>query len=167
MQTPYISGGRTSKTAPATTASTPPIAPICAAVTWTVPPRREGGAGAGMSVVTMSYPLPNSGHEGSVITAAPVVGSRPVEVDAVNAYVLGGEKHEHGVTLTILESKGHATVGAQLLGSWNQLHSEAAAPQHGLGPNRVVGAEKADQPVHVLTAPAFDGDAPAAQPAMS
>jgi hypothetical protein len=98
-------------------------------------------------------------------TAAPVVGSRAVEMDAVDAYVLGGEKSEHGVALAILESKGHAAVGAQILGSWNQLHSEASAPQHGLRANRMVGTEKAYQPVHGLTAPALDSDG--AQAAMS
>src|SRR5207244_3806481 len=143
MQRPYASGGRTSKTAPATTARTPPIAPICAAVTWTAPPRRERATGGETSVVTTSYPLPNSGHETSALAAAPLVGARPVEMDAVDAYVPGGENSEHGVALGVLESKGHATVGAQLLGSWNQSHRKAAALQHGLGAtdSRTQGAE--------------------------
>src|SRR5438128_4857800 len=141
------------------------MAPICAAVTWTAPRRWEGDAGAEMSVVTMSDPLPNSGHEGPMPTAAPVVGSRPVEMNAVDAYVPGGEKSEHGVALAILESKGHSAVRAQLLRPRNQLHREAAAPQHGLRANRMVGTEKAYQPVHGLTARALDSDG--AQAAMS
>src|SRR5262249_46983731 len=138
MQMPYASGGRTSNRVPARTARRPAVMPIGTAV------MRIGKPLAGAS----PNALPEG--EGEEISLVPIIGSRFIEMNAVYANALRGEKRDYVFALGILKPKRNAAIGTEVLRAGNEFGREPVARQHCLGADRMMRCEKTDQAVHVV-----------------
>src|SRR5213593_482511 len=140
MQMPYASGGRTSNRAPARTARRPAVMPIGTAV------MRIGRPSAGASPSA----LPEG--EGAEISLVPIIGSRFIEMNAVYAHALRGEKRDYVFAFGILKSKRNSAIGTEVLLAGNEFGREPVARQQRLGADCMMRSEKTDQAVHVVVA---------------
>src|SRR5207247_8564878 len=104
MQMPHASGGRTANRAPARTAARPAVMPIGTAV------MRIGRPSAGASPSA----LPEG--EGAEISLVPIIGSRFIEMNAVYAHALRGQKRDYVFAFGILNRSATPQFGLRSFG---------------------------------------------------
>src|SRR5438105_1940825 len=162
MQSPYASGGRTSKRAPAITASSPPTMPVIVAVMRTR--RRTLRLGAIESTTVAIGDSVSSRND--LRPDLPGVGPGYEPVHAVDPHALGVEQAERLLAMRVLEAERHAAVGAQISRTGNQLRGESTSRQHGFRSQRIVRGEKRDQTVHATFREAHDASSRSAAAAV-